>query len=331
MNTAYAFIFLFFTVIFLFDIICEEKIMSYTGKITTALTDDGSARVIFANTTGVVARAAEIHRPSKTVTAALGRCLTAAAVMGSTLKDEQGSLTLRISGGGPAGSFVCVSDSRGNVRGCCDEPTAELPPNALGKLDVGGVVGKSGELYVVRDYGFGEPYVGHCALVSGEIAEDVTNYYAVSEQTPTVCALGVRVDKAGGVMGAGGYMLQLLPGADEDIIPVLQANVDSLPSLSALIAAGRADGDIIASLLSGLPYSLLDEHDIEYRCGCSREKYRSAIKKLGIRELKDMRDSGEEAEIICRFCGTRHVFSPRELADMYDERVTELRQARENR
>lgn len=304
--------------------------MSYTGMITTALTDDGSARVIFADTTGIVARAAEIHRPSKTVTAALGRCLTAASIMGSTLKDEEGSLTLRINGGGPAGSFVCVSDSLGNVRGCCDEPTAELPPNALGKLDVGGVVGKNGELYVVRDYGFGEPYVGHCALVSGEIAEDITNYYSVSEQTPTVCALGVRVDTSGGIKGAGGYILQLLPGADEDIIPVLQANVDSLPSLSALIAAGSTDADIIASLLSGIPYSLLGSTEIAYRCSCSREKYRSAIKKLGVRELKDMRDSGEEAEIICRFCGARHVFLPRELSDMYDERVTELRQAREN-
>lgn len=302
----------------------------YTGRLTTALTDDGSARVIFADTTDIVTEAVHIHHPSKTVTAALGRCLTAASMMGSLLKSEGSSITLRINGGGPAGSFVCISNCQGNVRGCCDEPQAELPPNAQGKLDVGGVVGSSGDLYVVRDYGFGEPYVGHSSLVSGEIAEDVTEYFAVSEQTPTVCALGVRVDIAGAVKGAGGFILQLLPNADEAIIPVLQENIDNIGSLSALIADGRGAADILPMILKDVPYSVLGESEMSYRCTCSREKYRSAIKKIGIRELKSMSEEGE-AEIICRFCGTRHVFSPAELTEMYSERVTELRSAQETR
>ena len=180
--------------------------MENKGTITTYLTEDGFARLIFAETTGIVAWAAGRFTLSKTVTAALGRGLTAAALMGSTLKDASGSLTLRFRGNGPAGGLTCVCDAMGNVRGCADEPTAELPPNALGKLDVGGVIGREGELYVVRDYGFGEPYVGHVQLVSGEIAEDITNYYAVSEQTPTVCALGVRVNRDGSLKSAGGFL-----------------------------------------------------------------------------------------------------------------------------
>ena len=303
-----------------------ENQEAFEGTLLTALTRDGGARLLFADTTQIVAYAALRHKTSRTVTAALGRCLTAAAIMGGTLKDGQGSVTLRINGGGPAGSFTCVSDALGNVRGCCEDPGVELPPNAQGKLDVGGVVGRSGDLYVVRDYGFGEPYVGYTQLVSGEIAEDVTSYYAVSEQIPTVCALGVRVRPEGGLKGAGGFLLQLLPGAAEELADILQSRVEVLPSLSALIGEGKTGEEIAAMVFGDIPFDVLETKSIRYRCSCSRERYRSAIKSVGIRELRDMRDSGQEAEVICRFCGERYVFPPAELAEMCAERERELRE-----
>ena len=303
-----------------------ENQEAFEGTLLTALTRDGGARLLFADTTQIVAYAALRHKTSRTVTAALGRCLTAAAIMGGTLKDGQGSVTLRINGGGPAGSFTCVSDALGNVRGCCEDPGVELPPNAQGKLDVGGVVGRSGDLYVVRDYGFGEPYVGYTQLVSGEIAEDVTSYYAVSEQIPTVCALGVRVRPEGGLKGAGGFLLQLLPGAAEELADILQSRVEVLPSLSALIGEGKTGEEIAAMVFGDIPFDVLETKSIRYRCNCSRERYRSAIKSVGIRELRDMRDSGREAEVICRFCGERYVFPPAELAEMCAERERELRE-----
>jgi len=299
--------------------------MDNKGKITTFLTGDGFARLIFGETTGVVAWAAGRHRISKTVTAALGRGLTAAALMGSTLKDEAGSLTLRFRGSGPAGGLTCVCDSAGNVRGCADEPTAELPPNAAGKLDVGGVIGREGELYVVRDYGFGEPYVGHVQLVSGEIAEDITNYYAVSEQTPTVCALGVRVNRDGSLKSAGGFLLQLLPGAPDSLAEKLEERVRALPSLSALIADGKTAQDVAMLVFGDMPYTEVGTSDTQYRCTCAREKYRSSIKSIGIRELRDMAESREGAEVVCRFCGETYYYPPEEVDAMLAERKAELR------
>lgn len=299
--------------------------MKDDGKLQTYMTEDGGARLLFANTCSLVGYAAERHKPSRTVTAALGRCLSAAALMGGTLKDEDSSITLRIAGDGPAGSFTCVADGAGRVRGCCENPSVELPANAAGKLDVGGVVGHSGDLYVVRDDGFGEPYVGYTRLVSGEIAEDVTSYYAISEQVPTVCALGVRLNEQGGIRGAGGFLLQLMPGAEDALIDALQSRVEVLPSLSALIAEGKTGEDISGMLFGDIPYRKMGEKSFRYECSCSREKYRAAVKSIGIQELREMRDSGEEAEIICRFCGERYAFSGAELAEMCAEREAELR------
>lgn len=305
--------------------------MEHRDQITSFLTEDGGARLYVADTTGIVQTAVDRHHPGKTVTAALGRCLTAALLMGATLKDEGSSLTLRIGGNGPAGSFTCVADSALRVRGCCEHPQAELPPNAAGKLDVGGVVGREGDLYVVRDDGFGEPYVGHTGLVSGEIAEDITQYYAASEQTPTVCALGVRVEQDGSLKGAGGFLLQLLPGAADELIDLLEARIAVLPSLSALIAEGKTAQDVAGLIFGDLPYRELEQRPAEYRCNCARERYRRSIRSIGLLELREMRDSGEEAEVVCRFCGERYVFPHAELAEMYDERLAALREKKRSR
>lgn len=280
--------------------------------IKRAITDDGSARIFFIDSTAIVRRACEIHNTSKTMTAVLGRALSAASLMGSLLKDRDNSLTLQFKGNGPAGLIVCVSDYMGNVRGYAENPDAELPPNDIGKLDVGGAVGR-GTMYVIKDLGLNEPYIGVCPLVSGEIAEDVTEYYASSEQTPTVCALGVRVDQNNRCFAAGGYLLQLMPGAEEAIIDKLETNIGMMNSVSQLIAEGKTGDDIIAAVFAGIEYTMFDEFDAEYRCTCDRDKYKRALVGLREEDMNELVEAGEDIETNCRFCGTKYLFPLEEI------------------
>ena len=282
------------------------------GKIIRAITVDGSARLFFEISTDIVQRAQKIHATSKTVTAVLGRALTAASLMGSMLKDKTDSLTLQFNGDGPVGSVLCVSDYSGNVRGCVGNPSVELPPNEKGKLDVGGAVGR-GTFYVAKDMGAGEPYVGLCNIVSGEIAEDITQYFVTSEQTPTVCALGVRFDIEANCISAGGYILQLLPGANDDTITRLEENIGLIPSISKAITMENAEEFIISTLFRGLEFEIFDEFDTEYRCSCSRESYEKALISLGSAELTEMIDEGKPIEMTCRFCDNKQSFSVEEL------------------
>ena len=288
-----------------------------SSLLTRAITSDGSARMIVAETTELVQKARDIHKTSKTMTAALGRSLTAASLMGSLLKDRDNSLTFQINGGGPGGKIVCVSDYKGNVRGYCEEPAVELPPNAQGKLDVGGAVGRSGGLIVIKDMGMGEPYVGTCPLVSGEIADDVTRYFADSEQTPTVCALGVRVDNDYKVISAGGFLVQLLPGAEESVIDVIEKNITMISSVSQMIASGMTAEEIVAAVLGGTEYEMFDEFDIDYVCNCSRERYLSAIAGLSANDVKDLCDKGEPIEAVCHFCNAAYSFEPEEIMEEF--------------
>lgn len=267
---------------------------------------------MFCDSTAAVRRSCEIHNTAKTATAVLGRCLTAAAMMGSLLKNKDDSLTLRIDGDGPAGSVVCVSDYKGNVRGYMDNPSVELPPNKAGKLDVGGAVG-GGTLYVIRDMGMKEPYVGASPIVTGEIGDDLTSYFANSEQTPTVCALGVRVGRDNMCFAAGGYLLQLMPGADESMIGLIEENVKGMDSVSSLIAEGMDGDGIIARLLRGIPYEMFDEFDMGYVCPCNREKYLSALASLRAEDLKEICERGEDVETGCLFCGKKYTFTPSEI------------------
>lgn len=286
--------------------------MEKESTIIRAMTKDGSARITFCDLTEAVRHAAEIHHPSKTMTAVLGRVMCAASLMGSLLKDKEDSLTLRIDGDGPAGKVICVSDYMGNVRICAGDYSAELLPNSKGKLDVGGAVGQ-GTMYVIRDMGLSEPYIGSAELVSGEIAEDVTNYFAQSEQIPTVCALGVRVDRDCKCMSAGGYLVQLLPGADESIIPVLEKNMSSIESVSKLILGGASGEEIIAGVFDGIEYDLFDKFACEYKCNCSRERYLSALRGLCRGDIEEMKKEGKDIETECYFCGEKYVFSVDEL------------------
>ena len=282
--------------------------------ITRAMTSDGSARILCADTTAIVQKAFEVHKTAKTMTAALGRSLTVTSLMGSLLKDKTDTLSLQIKGDGPAGTILCVSNYRGDVRGYAENPDAELPPNDHGKLDVGGAVGQ-GTLCIIRDFGTGEPYVGISQLVSGEIAEDISEYFVTSEQTPTVCALGVRANTDNSCKAAGGFLLQLLPGADDAIIPTLEKNIAALGSVSKLIEVGRTPEEIIAMVLEGIEYDLFDSYEIEYQCTCNRDKYLRALISLNQADMDELAESGEPVETECRFCHTKYSFEIDEILE----------------
>ncbi|MBQ8187995.1 MAG: Hsp33 family molecular chaperone HslO [Clostridia bacterium] len=293
--------------------------------IKRAISADGGIRVIFCDSTAIVRRACEIHHTSKTMTAVLGRALTATSLMASLLKDMDNTLTLQLRGNGPCGTVVCVGDYKGNVRGYADDMTVELPPNALGKLDVGGAVGR-GSLYVIKDMGMNEPYIGVSPIVTGEIAEDITEYFANSEQTPTVCALGVRVDTDNMCFAAGGYLIQLMPGYQDSDFDRLETNVNMAGSISKLIADGMDGDEIIAHLFDGIEYQMFDEFDIGYRCNCERERYLKALVSLNEKDMQELRDAKEPVETCCRFCGTKFTFE----LDEIDEARNAARKAAEN-
>lgn len=289
-------------------------------KSTTAraITRDGSAMIIAADTSKIVQRAHEIHGLSKTMTAALGRALTAASLMGSLLKSENNTLTLQFKGDGPAGTVCCVSDCFGNVRGYADNPSAELAPNSAGKLDVGGAIG-SGTMYVIKDLGMEEPYVGLSEIISGEIAEDITHYYAKSEQVPTVCALGVRVNRDYSCKAAGGFLVQLLPFSDDATADRLESNISKISSVSELLAGGMTPEQVIENVFDGIEFDLFDSREIEYKCTCGREKYYRALLSLGKEELTRLHEEGKPVETRCSFCAEAYTFECDEIKRMISE------------
>ncbi|MBC2870613.1 Hsp33 family molecular chaperone HslO [Bittarella massiliensis] len=286
------------------------------GRVLRAISENGGVVMTAIDSTDVVARAEQIHESSAVVTAALGRLLTAASIMGCGLKGKEQSVTLRLSGGGPAGNVIAVSDAWGNVRGTVSQPVVELPLNPYGKLDVGGAVGRDGTLTVIRDTGMKDPYVGSVPLVSGEVAEDVTAYYAASEQIPTVCALGVLVNPDLTVRAAGGFLVQLLPGALEEEIEQLEGNLKELPSVTQMLEGGMSLEQIIERVLDGFAPNILDEFPVEYRCNCSRQRVEKALLSLGNEELQEMIDEGEPVEVCCHFCERKYNFTQEELKNL---------------
>ncbi len=277
------------------------------------ITEDGSAFLHVVDSTNIVRKMREFHHTSATASAALGRTLTVASLMGAGLMKDGNSLTLQIRGNGPIGNIVAVSDWCGNVRGYCDYPQTDLPENKLGKLDVGGAVGTEGTLYVIKDLGMDRPYVGQVPLKTGEIAEDIVEYYATSEQIPTVCALGVMVDKDLSIRSAGGFLLQLLPGAREAVIDRIEKNIATLPNISAMLDQGSTPETIAAMVFEGIEFNELDRFAVEYRCTCCRERMEQVLISLGNEELNRLADEQETTEIVCHFCGTKYLFSADEM------------------
>lgn len=286
------------------------------GKLVRYITEDGSAYVIAADSTDMVAEMERIHKTSAVVSAALGRLLTAASMMGAMLKGDNDSITLRFNGDGPTGSLIAVSDSGGNARGYVQNPIVEIPLNDKGKLDVKGAVGSSGYLYVLKDLGLNEPFTGATEIVSGEIAEDITNYFAVSEQTPTVCALGVLVNPDLSVSCAGGFLIQLLPGCPEETIYAIEKALSDIPSITQMLQSGLTADDIAKRAMKGMNVEKLDESEFTYKCNCSRERVVKALLTTGKEALQDMADSKEDTKVECHFCDKVYIFTPEEIREL---------------
>ncbi len=291
-------------------------------KIIRATAAEGSIKMAVLTARDTVQAAREIHGLSPTACAALGRTLCAASLLGQAMKEEKATLTIRVNGGGPIGSVVAVSDCEGYVRGYTENPSLNLPLRPDGKLNVGGAVGCDGTFTVSRDIGLKEPYIGSVALVSGEIAEDLTSYLMESDQVPSACALGVLVDTDRSIKAAGGFLVQLMPGAPEELISRLEDNIFMMDQLTTILDEDGPEA-VFAQVLKGLEYHLVGEYPVGYRCPCSRSRVEEAIACIESHELQEMIAAGEDVRAACEFCGKEYVFSPAELQSILDGRRKE--------
>ena len=287
-----------------------------SDHIVRAISADGSFKAAAISGRELVERARNIHTLLPVATAALGRTLMAASMMGDALKEENGSVTLQIKGGGPLGTVLAVSDCGGNVRGYVQNPHVELMEKHPGKLDVGRAVGTEGTLTVIKDIGLKEPYVGSIGLFSGEIADDLAMYYVESEQIPTACALGVLVGTDQSVTAAGGYLIQLLPGAPEEVIDRIEAGVRRVGPVSGALAGGLDGEGLLRAVLADFELEILETHPVEYRCYCSRERVTRALISMGRQELTSLIEEQGQAELTCQFCDRVYRYSKGELEDI---------------
>ena len=286
-------------------------------KLVRCISQDGTLFIMAADTTEMVEKSQQIHKTSAVTSAALGRLLTASSLMGSMLKGDNDSVTLRINGGGPAGTVMAVSDSSGNARGDVQNPVVEIPLNSKGKLDVSGAVGTDGSLTVIKDLNLKEPYVGQIPLVSGEIAEDITSYYAISEQIPSVCALGVLVNPDLSIKAAGGFIIQLLPTALDDTIDAVERCIKDIPPVTTMLSDGMTPEEICRKVLSEFDLDILDTSNPKYKCNCSRERVEAALISTGKESLEELSHE-EMTEVNCQFCDRKYRFSGAEIKKLME-------------
>ena len=284
-------------------------------NLIRAISENGGVIFCALDSTEVIRRIEQIHKTSAVSSAALGRLLTAAGMMGVMLKSDNNTVTLRIKADGPAGTLIAVANGKGEVKGYIENPVVELPPRDDGKLNVGAAVGHEGMLSVIKDLGMKEPYVGQVPLVSGEIAEDITAYYATSEQTPTVCALGVLVDKDLSILKAGGYMVQLLPGATEEEISALEKNIAGMNSVTQMLLEGYSLTDMMEQALAGFAPNVLDEQSVTYTCDCSLARVQKALVSLGREELTKLSQEKNIIEVECHFCDKKYAVNATQLLE----------------
>lgn len=289
------------------------------GKIVRALSEDGSVLCSAIDSTDIVRDIQRLHGSSPVVTAALGRMCTAGSIMGALLKNEGDTLTLRINGGGPCGTLTVVADYRGNVKCCAGDAHAQVPLRADGGLDVPACVGTDGFLTVVKDMGLKEPYVGQIPLASGNIAEDITAYYTISEQIPTVCALGMVFDENASVKAAGGYMLQLVPPVQESAVKVIEDNLSKMESITGMLEKGLKPEELAVNALEGLGGEILDQWNAQYYCDCSRERTEGILISLGREELQKLANEDKTTEVCCHFCNKKYEFSAEEIGKLLKE------------
>ena len=282
-------------------------------QLVRAISKDGFVKAVAVSTRDLTERARQIHKTLPVATAALGRTLAAASMMGNALKGDGASVTLQIKGGGPLGKILAVSDNEGNVRGTVDDPAVDIPLRPDGKLDVGSAVGCDGTLTVIRDLNMKEPYVGSVGLLGGEIAEDLAAYFVESEQIPTACGLGVLVDRDQSVLAAGGYLIQLLPGAGEDVISKVEGGVMAAGSVTGLLRENDDPEAILRKVLSDFDLDILEKSPVEYRCYCSRERMERALISLGPQQLESLIEEQGSAELRCQFCDNVQTFTRQQL------------------
>ena len=282
------------------------------SELVRMISVDGTLTVMAVDSTDIVKRMDKIHVTSAVTSAALGRLLTAASMMGAVLKGQDNSITLRLNGNGPSGSLIAVSDYNGNVKGYVANPVVEIPLNDKGKLDVAGAVGTDGTLTVMKDLGMKEPYIGQVPIISGEIAEDITNYFATSEQTPTVCALGVLVNPDLTIQAAGGFIIQLLPTAMDDTIDKVEECIKGIEPVTEMITKGMTPEEICRHVLEGFELDLLDSSSPEYKCDCSKERFAKGLLTLGKEELLEIAND-KFTEVNCHFCEKKYRFTPAEI------------------
>ena len=287
--------------------------------IVRAMSKDGMVKAAAVYTRGITERARNIHHLTPVATAALGRALAGVSMIGNALKGQGESVTLQIKGGGPLGTVLAISDAEGNVRGYVGDPSVDLPLREDGKLNVGGAVGRDGTLTVIKDLGLKEPYVGTIDLLGGEIAEDIAAYFVESEQIPSACGLGVLVDRDRSVLTSGGYLIQLLPGAGEDVIAKVEGGIYAAPSVTSILKDDPDPAHLLQTVLSDFDLEILETSPIEYRCYCSRERTERALISLGSDELEEILNEQGGAELTCQFCDKVHVFSGDELRKMIAE------------
>lgn len=290
-------------------------------KIIRCITSDGAIMASSIDASDIVFTAKKLHHLSRSATAALGRLLCATSIMGAMLKQKDATINLRVMGDGELGPVIAVGDSRGNVKGYVGDCNCSTEYYNNGKINVAKAVGRNGVLNVMRDYGTGEPYIGQVELVSGEIAEDITHYFATSEQIPTVCALGVLIDKEDGeVLLAGGLLIQLLPGADDTTIDKLEKNIEKLEPVTTMLAKGMSILDICKTALEGFEVEVLDEYPVNYVCGCSKEKLSRYFCTMSDDDIRSMADEKGVATATCHFCNKRYIFTKKELEDLIKEK-----------
>ncbi len=289
------------------------------NQLVRLISQDGTLYCLAVNSTEMVKEMQQIHGTSKVCSAALGRLVTAGAMMGVLLKGDRDTLTLKLNGGGPASPVVAVANSKGNVKGYIGDARVQLPLNAKGKLDVSGAIGKDGFLTVIKDLGLKEPYCAQTPILSGEVAEDITAYYFTSEQTPTVCALGVLVDpETEEVLLAGGFLIQLLPTAGNDTIELVEKGLQGIKPVTTMLAEGLTPEEICRKVLPEFTMELLDEQNVEYKCDCSVERVTTALIGAGAEGLKEMAED-EITEVCCHFCNKKYEFTREEILQLLKE------------
>ena len=287
--------------------------------LVRGMTMDGFVKMVAIRSTETVRRAAQIHGTTPNATAALGRCLTAASMMGNMQKVENGSMTMQVRGGGPIGTITVVSDADGNVRGCVTEPKVPLVEKYPGKLDVGATVGTDGTLTIIRDLQMKEPYIGSVELISGEIGDDVTAYFVQSEQTPTACALGVLVERDQSVKVAGGYLVQLLPGAPDEVIDAVEAGIQQAGAVTKMLEKGLTPEEILTEVCGDLGVLFFENEPVCYKCYCSRDRVTSALISLGKKELAEIACDEKTFPVECQFCDTIYRFTPNDIRDILEK------------